>query len=118
MVKQESELPDDISRRLEAALTRAMGEATQKIRAEVGRMFRFANMDEVQAARQVLEEKGQPMKLDEIVEELKAGGIWRPASGSLGSSADTEIKRSVARGAAHGVNLKYIDRDSEIIGLA
>lgn len=117
MPKSDFELPGDISARLDAALTRAMAEATARIRTEVQHMFRFANMEEVQAARQVLEEKGEPMTMDEIVEELKAGGIWRPATGSIGSSADSEIKRSIGRAAAHGVNIRYINRENEIIGL-
>lgn len=122
MAKSESELPDDISRRLESAIARVMTEATDKLRAEVGRMFRFANMDEPDAARIVIEENGGvPMKMEDIVEKLKAGGIWGSATGSQGSSADGEIKRSLGRAAAHGLkgnsDITWIDQDKEVIGL-
>lgn len=85
--KPDSELPDDISQRLRDVLTRTMKEATDKICDEVSRMFRFASMDEVQAAHQVLTKNGTPMKLDEIVEELKGGGLWRMPTRSQGSGA-------------------------------
>ena len=117
MPKNDSGLPGDISARMDEVMDRVIAEARAKLRSELHRMFRFANMDEVQAARQVLEDHGRPMSLNEIVEELKAGGIWRTATGSVGSSADSEIKRSIGRAAAHGVNIRYIDREKDIIGL-
>ena len=119
--KSGSALPDDISRRLKDVLTRAMKGATDKIYVEVTRMFRFANMDVVQATHQVLEEKGAPMKMDEIVEELKAGGIWRPATRAQGSSADVELKRSIGKAASHGVMghgaIAWVDKKRGPIGL-
>ena len=118
MPKQDSELPGDISARLDEVIDRVMSAASASIRREVQHMFRFSNMDEVDAARIVLTEKGSPMHVDAIVGELKAGGIWRPATGSKGSSADTEMRRSISRAATHAVNLKFVDREKEIIGLA
>src|SRR6478609_8058518 len=117
MPKNDSGLPGDIAARMDEVLNRVVDELRAKLRLELHRMFRFANMDEVQAARHVLEDHGGPMSLNEIVEELKAGGIWRTATGSVGSSADSEIKRSVGRAAAHGVNIRYIDREKDLIGL-
>lgn len=113
MPKPDHPLPDDISARLEIVITQCVADLRQKIQ----HMFRFANMDEVMAARQVLTEKASPMPLAAIVEELKGGGIWRPATGAFGSSADSEMRRSIGRAAAHGVNLKYVDRDKDLIGL-
>lgn len=116
-----SDLPEDISQRLDDAIRRCVGDigsCVDKLREEVGRMFRFANMGEVEAARIILTERGMPLHVETIVQELKAGGIFRPATGSKGSSADAEIRRSLSRAATHGVNLKFTDREKEIIGLA
>lgn len=102
-------------------MDRIFAEARSKLRSELHHLFRFVNMDEVQAARQVLEERGTPMSMDEIVEELKAGGIWGIATGSAGSSADSELKRSIGRAAAHGLNGKsdimWINKSKGLIGL-
>jgi hypothetical protein len=117
MPKHDSELPGDISARLDEVIDRVMSAASATIRREVQHMFRFSNMDEVDAARIVLAENEKPMHVDAIVGELKAGGIWRPASGAKGSSADTEMRRSISRAATHAVNLKFVDREKEIIGL-
>jgi hypothetical protein len=117
MTKPESYLPDDIALRLDAIIERVMTKAREEIGTEVGRMFRFANMDEVPAARVILQENEAAMSIQQILAELKAGGIWRPPSGSKGSGADTEILRSLSRAASAAVNLKYVDKDKEIIGL-
>lgn len=114
MRRKEPELPPDISARLDQAIARF----ADGLRKEIAALFRFANMDEVEAAKTFLQEHGKPMRLDAIVEALKAGGIWRPATESYGSSADVEMRRSISRAAAHGVNLKFFDRKKEIIGLA
>jgi hypothetical protein len=114
MPKRESELPADISARLDQAIARCAA----NLRKEVAAMFRFANMDEIEAAKAFLEECGKPMPLSEIVEGLKAGGIWRPATESYGSSVDVEMRRSISRAAAHGVNLRFFEREKELIGLA
>jgi hypothetical protein len=121
MPKREGgEIPPEIIERLDEAIDRF---ATQ-LRQEVSRMFRFANVSrkgqiprEVIAAIMVIEDKGKPMHIDAILEELKGGGIWRPATGAKGSSADTEMRRAISRAATHGVNLKYVDKEKEIIGL-
>jgi hypothetical protein len=73
MPKLDSELPADISARLEEAISTCLAD----LRAKVQHMFRFSNMDEVDAARIVLAEKGEPMHVDAIVQELKAGGFKR-----------------------------------------
>ncbi len=49
---------------------------------------------------------------------IKAGGIWRPATESYGSSVDVEMRRSISRAASHGVNLRFFEREKELIGLA
>lgn len=118
MPKHDSELPGDISARLDEVIDRVIAVARASIRRDIQHMFRFSNMDEVDAAMIVLSEKNAPLHVDEIVSELKAGGIWRPATGSKGSSADTEMRRSISRAATHAVNLKFVDREKEIIGLA
>lgn len=110
---EQFELPDDISARLDVAIAECMVE----LRKKVSRMFRFANMEVIPAARIILQENNGPMPINAILEELKAGGIWRPPSGSKGSSADTEILRSLSRSSSSGENLKYVDKEKEIIGL-
>lgn len=107
------DLPDDIAQRLDEIVQRF----SASLRDEVGRLFRFANMDEVAAAIKLLEEHGQPMHVDEIVKELMGGGIWRQATGSKGSSSAGEIRRSLSQSVRHGVKLCYVDREKEIIGL-
>lgn len=124
MPKAGLELPEDISQRLESAINRCMDNLrteVQRLRAEVLQLFRFANMDEIEAAKIVLEEKGDPMPLTAIVEGLKGGGMWRLPSGAKGSRADTELKRSIARAATHGLKGKsdiiWVNQKEEIIGL-
>jgi hypothetical protein len=108
-----NKLPDDIAARLDEAIERF----AKNLRAEVGNLFRFANMDEVPAAVELLKERDGPMQVDQIVAELMAGGIWREATGSKGSSAAAEMRRSISQAARHGINLTYVDREKEIIGL-
>jgi hypothetical protein len=112
-VSTNSKLPEDIAARLDKIIDRYAA----TLRKEVGNLFRFANMDEVPAAVELLKERQHPMPVDEIVSELMAGGIWREATGSKGSSAAGEMRRSISQAARHGVNLKYVDREKEIIGL-
>lgn len=113
MPKSNSELPDDIAARLDEAVSRCL----EGLRQEIAHMFRFANMTEVDAARIVLRERGEPLHVDAIVQELKAGGIFRQATHAKGSWSDAEMRRSISQSARHGKKLKYIDRENEIIGL-
>lgn len=110
---QTNDIPEGLARRLDE-LVDALRDTLRK---EVGKLLRFANMEEVPAAVKLLTEKAEPMQVDEIVKELMAGGIWRDATASKGSSAAGEIRRSISQAARHGVNLRYVDRDKEIIGL-
>ena len=120
MPKLEGDIPPEIVERLDKAINRFAAQ----LRDEVAQMFRFAGVArkgqiprEVIAAIMLLEEHGAPMQLDAIIEELKGGGIWRPATGAKGSTADSEMKRSISRAANHGVNIKFVDKEKEIIGL-
>jgi hypothetical protein len=114
MPKSESELPEDISARLDEAIAECMDE----LRNKVARMFRFANMNVVKAAVIILSERGTPMKRTDVLEEMKKGGIWRPPSGSKGSGADSEMLRGLSKGANAGVNLKWVDEATDVIWLA
>ena len=58
------------------------------------------------------------MPLDGIVKELMAGGLWREIDGGKGSSIAAEPCRSLSQALYHGVNMKYVDKEKEIIGLA
>jgi hypothetical protein len=114
MPKSFSGLPRDVSSRLDDVIARSIS----NLRSEIQHIFRFANMSEVEAAILVLNEKGAPLHVDAIVEELKGGGLWRRATGAKGSSAHAEMRRAISQAATHKKNLKFVDREKEIIGLA
>jgi hypothetical protein len=103
----------------EEMITRIAQQVTELVRNELLKSFRFANMNEVPAATIVLQECGHPMRVDAIVKELMAGGIWREATGAKGSSAAAEMRRSLSQAARHGVNLSYAsNKDEDLIGLS
>src|SRR5689334_10081036 len=93
------EPPDELSAQLDELISSAKTEidaAMERFRAGISAMSRFANMDEIDATCRLLEERGEPMYLDEIVRELKRGGLWRGPSGSKGGP-DADMKRSISR---------------------
>jgi hypothetical protein len=103
-------LADDLGKRLRAELMR-----------EIKRSFRFSGLrgrgktaPEVLAARDVLIEHGGPMWGEELMAELRAGGISREPTGARGSSIETEIRRSLGSAASrHGTNIKLLKGKGE-----
>lgn len=104
------EPPDELSEQLEDLIVRVTKVVENELRAGVRAMFRFANLEDIEATCRLLDERGEPMYLEEIIRELKRGGLWRGPSGSRGGP-DADMKRSISRFASRndgkGDRIKY-----------
>jgi hypothetical protein len=118
MPKRDSHLPEGLSERLHQIIDEELKNASDRLHDRVSFLFRFANMDESEAAIKVLEKHGEPMRLETVARELMNGGIWPEATQSKGSTPEVEVRRSLGRAAKHAAKICFVGETKEIIWIA